>query len=174
MGNAHLSRPCRFRPRTMIFDFSMLMLVVLLITCTVVCPSSPSHTFIHHLFILRALPLRTTLLPSYSRNIHHTHSQAHPAAFSSSRHSFQFCLVLAPVFVIAFCSLFCSHPYSCPNPRSRCTYSSRQVFIGSIIYLHTILLPGDELTLVDHVFLGPPAAGAVGCIGKNSKSSIVV
>jgi len=143
MENAHPSRQCRSQPRTMIFEI-FFTLVVLLITCTVVCPFSSSHTLIHHLFMLLVLPLRTTLLPSYPRNLSRTHSQVHTAAVSSESTFIPISFHPRFCFGRLFTRYFVGILTHCPNPPHPLfkKHSCRQVFISSIIYLPIALLPG--------------------------------
>ena len=97
--SAHLFRQCRSQLRTMFFDFPLCCFIDHL-HCCLSLRAHRIHSLIHHLFMLRALLPRTTLLPSYPRNLTRTHLQINPPAFHPSRRSFQFRLILATVFLV--------------------------------------------------------------------------
>jgi hypothetical protein len=94
--------------------------------------------------MLRALLPRTTLLPSYPRNLARTHLQIHPAAFHPSRRSFQLRLILV-LLSLSFTHYFAGILTLCPNPtilRSTSTLAGSVFFISSILYLPITLLHG--------------------------------
>lgn len=127
--NAHLFRLCRSQPRTTIFDFPFCCFIDHLHCCL-----SPRvhriHSLIHHLFMLRAHLPRTTLLPSYPRNLTRTHSQIHPAAFHPSRRSFQLRLILV-LFSLFFTQYFAGILILCPNPT---ILRSTSTLVGSFFF----------------------------------------
>ena len=141
----------------MIFDFS-----------TVVCfpTPPPSHTLIHHLFMLSVLPLRTTLLPSYSRNLN-PHSLTHSLTSSScifipSRRSFHFRFITA-----LSCLFFLLTRILIPaiNPsilRKRCTLAGRFLLAVRYSCLSTPFAGRRGIVSRHYVFLGSPAAFAAG------------
>jgi len=125
--------------------------------------------------MLRALLQRTTLLPSYPRNLTCTHLQIHPPAFHPSRRSFEFRPILATVFLVLLLIILLALFFALipPSLVPRALLPAA-FFISSILYLPIMLLPwllGNFSR--HHVFLGLPAASAVGC-GGNSKSLITV
>jgi hypothetical protein len=101
----------------MIFEF-FFTLVVLLITCTVVCPLQLiAYTHPPSIYATRA-PLRTTLLPSYPRNLTRTHSQVHPAAVSSKVDVHSNFASSSLLFSLSFTHYFVGILTLCPNPPS--------------------------------------------------------
>jgi hypothetical protein len=80
--------------------------------------------------MLRALLPRTTLLPSYPRNLTRTHLQIHPAAFHPSRRSLQFRLILV-LFPLSFTHYFAGLLILCPNPT---ILRSTSTLVGSFFF----------------------------------------
>ena len=139
MESARLSRPWRFRRRTMNFDFSMP--VVLLITCTCCLFPQPILAYTHpsSIYATRA-PSENDLAAILSQELNRTHSHAHPPAFSSKSTlipiSLHLCFCLRnSVFLLIICALI---PYSCLNPlllRSMCTLTGSFLLAVSYICL---------------------------------------
>jgi hypothetical protein len=139
---AHLCPQCRFRLRTMTFNFSSCCFIDHLHCCFV--PLTPSHTLTHpsSIYANRAHcePPCCHLIPGIYTARTHTSIQPH---IHPRRRSFQF------RFISAHSVLFfaCSHSYSCPNPpifHSRCTLAGR--FLLAVSYICLVhFLPGDEV-----------------------------
>ena len=151
--NVHPFRQCRSQLRTMIFDFHSCCFIDHL-HCCLSSRAHRIHSVIHHLFILRALIPRTTLLPSYPRNLTRTHLQIHPSAFHPSRRSFHFALSLL-LFTLSLTHYFAGIFILCRNPtilRSTSTFAGRffyQQYSISAYYASAWL--GNSR---HHVFLG--------------------
>ena len=132
------------------------------------------HSLIHHLFIRAHLP-RTTLLPSYPRNLTRTHLQIHPSRISSKSTFIPTSPLSSLLFSLSLTHYFAGILILCPNPtilRSTSTLAGSFLFFYQQYSISAYYASAWLLGNVSrhHVFLGLPAASAVGCIGKNSKS----
>jgi hypothetical protein len=90
----------------------------------------------------RALLLRTTLLPSYPRNLTRTHLQIHPAAYHQSRRSFQFRLICFRCLLLIILLAFLFFALIPPSFVQQALLPAAFFFISNILYLPITLLHG--------------------------------
>jgi hypothetical protein len=142
--NAHLFRQCRSQLRTMIFDFHSCCFIDHL-HCCLSSRAHLIHSLIHHIFIPRALFPRTTLLPSYPRNLTPI-ALTNPSSRISSKSTFipvspypRYCFRCLLLIILLAFLFFALIP---PSFVSTSTLAGSFFFISNILYLPIMLLHG--------------------------------